>query len=613
MKKNCLLLSLLISIPAFLGAIEPQTVFKNFVQVSGDRLLDGENELRFISFNVPNLHCIEDYMRFEEPNPWWWPESFEIRDALETVKHMGGEVVRIYTITVRRQDDAPQIPRHVLGPGRFNEEGFRAMDQLLAIANEVGVRVIIPLVDNWKWMGGRGEYAAFRGKAADAFYTDPQIVADFKKTIQFITQRVNTITGVRYCDDKAILAWETGNELGSCPMEWIQEIIAYIKKLDPNHLVMDGSAANILRDETIANPLADIVTTHHYEGDPRQMMEHIKISAEKAKGKKPYLVGEFGFISTSGVAAVLDLVQQNPTICGALIWSLRFHARDGGFYWHSEPGAGRYFYKAYHVPGFDSGETIDERNLISCLRRYAFAIRHLTEPPMPVPQPPHLLPCEDVAQLTWQGSAFAAAYDLERAPSADGPWQVIAADLSDANTAHRPLYNDLNAELGRPYYYRVRAKNISGVSAPSNIIGPILKKHHTLVDEFFNYGIIFSRNDEVSIQNENARYFKEDSHRLKGQKNGRIIYYTPSAMNKVIIYFFSDREEAPLDVSISTDGKTFSPLEMKTFNYFSGKGDYDYLRPIKWTANVISNDIHYLKIHFLHETQIGRVEIQYGR
>lgn len=604
-------LVLMVSMEAFCSP--PKSVFKHFVTASGDRLMDGPNELRFISFNVPNLHCIEDYMLFEETNPWRLPDSFEIRDALETVKHMGGEVVRIYTITVRRQDDVPEIPRYILGPGQFNEDAFRVLDQILAVANEVGVRIIIPFVDNWKWMGGRGEYAAFRGKQPDAFYTDAQIIADFKKTIQFIIQRVNTLTGVRYSEDKAILAWETGNELSPCPMEWIKEIISYIKKLDKNHLVIDGSAANVLRDETIANPLADIVTTHHYEKDPREMIEHIRMSAEKARGKKPYLVGEFGFISTSGVAAVLDFVQRTPNICGALIWSLRFHARDGGFYWHSEPGAGRYFYKAYHVPGFESGETIDERNLIRLLRRAAFAIRNVPEPPMPIPKPPLFLPCNDVARLSWQGSVFASGYDLERAVSAQGPWQVIAADISDANTAQRPLYNDLAAELGKSYYYRVRAKNQSGISAPSNIIGPIFKKHHTLVDEFFNYGVIFSHNDQVSIQNDNARYFKEDAHRLKGNKNGQIVYYTPMNMNEVVVYLFSDRDDAVLEVSASADGIRYTPIEMKSENYFLGKGDYDYLRPIKLTAKTIPDATQYLKINFLHEAQLSRVEIVYGR
>ena len=49
-------------------------------------------------------------------------------------------------------------------PGKFNEDAFRTLDQVLDVANRTGVRLIIPFVDNWSWWGGRAEYAGFRGK-----------------------------------------------------------------------------------------------------------------------------------------------------------------------------------------------------------------------------------------------------------------------------------------------------------------------------------------------------------------------------------------------------------------------------------------------------------------
>ena len=128
---------------------------------------------------------------------------------------------------------------HVRGPGEFNEEGFRALDKVIEIAHRKGIRVIIPLVDQHKWWGGIGEYAAFRGKPADAFWTDRQIIDDFKATVRYLITRKNTYTGVAYRDEPAIFGWETGNEIDSTP-EWTREIAAYIKQLDPNHLVIDG-------------------------------------------------------------------------------------------------------------------------------------------------------------------------------------------------------------------------------------------------------------------------------------------------------------------------------------------------------------------------------------
>ncbi len=178
--------------------------FKDFVTRNGDKLIDGDQQLRFLSFNTPNLHYNEDYLPFSGTNPWRLPDEFEIRDALTTIKQLGGKVTRIYVLSVHRQDDSPDIIRHVEGPGKFNEDAFKALDKVLQVANELGVRVIIPFIDNWRWWGGVGEYAAFRGKERQAFWTDPELIADFEKTIEFIVDRKNTFTGVQYKDDKAI-------------------------------------------------------------------------------------------------------------------------------------------------------------------------------------------------------------------------------------------------------------------------------------------------------------------------------------------------------------------------------------------------------------------------
>ena len=38
--------------------------YENFITVSGDKLMDGDKEFRFISFNIPNLNYVEDEMTF---------------------------------------------------------------------------------------------------------------------------------------------------------------------------------------------------------------------------------------------------------------------------------------------------------------------------------------------------------------------------------------------------------------------------------------------------------------------------------------------------------------------------------------------------------------------
>jgi hypothetical protein len=206
-------------------AEEGPSAFEHFVAVKDGRLFDGDRELRFISFNIPNLNYVEDELAFHRLHPYRLPEEYEIRDALESVRQMGGQVVRLYTIPVRRMQDPADVPTFVLAPGQLDEASMQAMDRVLAVANQVGVRLIVPLLNNWQWMGGVPQYAAFREKDEGEFWTDPQLIA------------------------------------------------------------------------------------------------------------------------------------------GALVWSLRSHRREGGFYWHSEPfGSG--LFKAYHWPGFASGDDYDERDLL---------------------------------------------------------------------------------------------------------------------------------------------------------------------------------------------------------------------------------------------------------
>src|ERR1051325_1013758 len=158
---------LAVSTPAFAAS-----ALHGFIKADGDQLVEDGKPFRFISWNIPNLQMIEDNVPFNETNPWRLPNRFELTDALATVHQMGGTVARTYVLSVRRTNDTPEMPRHILGPGKFNEEAFRELDLALQVANEQGVRLIIPLVDNWVWQGGRGEYAGWRGKTKDDFWTD---------------------------------------------------------------------------------------------------------------------------------------------------------------------------------------------------------------------------------------------------------------------------------------------------------------------------------------------------------------------------------------------------------------------------------------------------------
>ncbi|MGB7581544.1 MAG: hypothetical protein WBL85_03735 [Sedimentisphaerales bacterium] len=620
MKKLIVLLAtmaLLISVTkAETSARQSDSMFKSFVYTRGDKLMDENGEFRFISFNVPCLHYNEDNMPFTEMNPWRLPDEFEINDALESVRQMGGRVARIYTLSLRRASEDPNIPRHVVGPGKFNEKAYKSLDMTLAIANKKGIRIIFPFIDNARWWGGIEACAAFRGKTRDDFWTDPELFEDYKAIVNSVVNRTNSITGVKYRDDKAILAWETGNEL-ICPPEWTVKAAAYIKSIDPNHLVMDGYHLTPVRDLSLEDKNIDIVTTHHYPVmfkipiSPAEMIEQIKGTAALARGKKAYIVGEFGFIPTKDVESLLDAVRDEK-VSGVLIWSLRFHDRDGGFYSHSEPHGGDK-YKAYHWPGFASGDTFDEANVLSLMRRKAFEITPAAVPAIEKPSEPTLLDIKNAAAISWQGSAGASGYTIERAESKDGPWLSAGQNISDADFQYRPLFNDTGVEIGKSYYYRVTAGNSAGESGPSNVVGPVSVTCKTLVDELQDFKSINNRKGALSLETKEARKFKEDIHRLKGIKGSSIIYKVEPPIVSWEVYSFFPASITDFNFYVSADDQKFTPVKFSRHDYFTGKGDYSYYSPVLYTGTGAGDDAQYLKIEYGCEAQISRVEIKYGK
>ncbi|HZL12900.1 MAG TPA: hypothetical protein VFC85_02040 [Verrucomicrobiae bacterium] len=581
-----------------------ETPFQNFITVKDAQLMDGGQPFRFISFNIPNLLLVEDNLPFTELSAWRLPDRFEMTDGLATVRQLGGTVVRTYSISAARAA-TPDMPACVIGPGKFNEEAFRAIDLALQVANEQHIRLIIPLVNNWIWMGGRGEYAAWRGKTKDDFWTDPQLIADFEKTIQFVLTRTNTLTGVRYCDNKAVLCWETGNELAS-PVSWTREISRYIKSLDTNHLVMDGWDSNI-RPEVLAMTNVDIVTTHHYPSlrMKKTFAELIRANAEKTKGKKAYIVGEFGFVGTPQMAAAMKAIQDSSA-AGGLLWSLRFRDRDGGFYWHSEPdGAG--LYKAFHWPASPIGDSYDEKNLMAITRADAFAIRGLPVPAIPIPAAPKLLPISDASAISWQGSVGASGYQVERSAKRDGGWQIIVTNVDEAAFQYRPLFADENAPAGK-WFYRVCAKNESGISEPSNVVGPVNVKNDTLVDELNDFSKIDSKQGDWKIADRDCRKAKEDTYRAAGNAGDELVYQLPTTIKTFRVFAFFPNDVTAPKFSISDDGKTFHEVAAQSEMYFAGAGDYGYWKPVLYHAEKTGGG-KFLKITLGGETQISRVEI----
>lgn len=586
--------------------------FEHFISAEGNKLMDGNREFRFISMNIPNLNFVEDELEFSREHPYRLPDEFEIRDAMKTVSQMGGKVIRIYTLPVKRSDEADAVPAYVSGPGRFNEEAFRTTDLMLKLANEEGVRIIFPLLNNWKWMGGVPQYAEFRAKAEEEFWTDPQLIMDFKKTIAFALNRTNTLTGVKYKDDKAILCWETGNELMS-PESWVKEIAAYIKSIDRNHLLMDGYFAidnqRQVYESSVLDPNIDIVSSHHYEQDPISQLENIQKNLDVIRGRKPYVLGELGFSSNAAIERVYDFIIAREDIAGTLNWSIRSHRREGGFYWHSEP-VGHDFYKAYHWPGFSSGEKYGETGLLHLMRTKAYEISGTAAPALPVPDAPALLTPDHVYAISWQGSAGASGYNIERSGREEGPWEQIAFNVSDAAVQYGSLYNDRSAVSAKEYFYRIQAMNASGVSGWSNVAGPVKASGGALIDEMSGPMNCYQVR-ELDFTSGQDRKFREDSDRLKGQKGSEVVYYLPANIESIHIHSFEQHSEAALSLMVSTDGMDYQSCDFEVSGRRTTLGDYGYWDALLYSSYPEGAAYRFLKIVFQREAQVGRIQIVY--
>lgn len=595
--------------------------FDHFITVDGTRLKDGDADFRFIAFNVPTLFYVEDEMAFGVTNPYGLPTEFELRDLFQTVVDTGGRVVRAYTIPVRNRNFPPESITYVEAPGEFNEEAFRAMDLALALAGEYGVRVIIPLVNNWQWMGGRPEYAAFRGKGKDKFWTDRQLIEDFKKTIGFVLNRTNTITGVKYRDDKTILAWETGNELQN-PPEWALEIGEYIKGIDGNHLLIDGFHAIHgdnhdvwVQDYSLESPLFDLINTHHYEPTSMETVKNLEKTVEMTGREKPVFVGEFGFISTSGFEEVLDYVISEEAIPGALVWSLRRHHEGGGWYHHTEP-VGYGLYRAYHWPGFDDGEKYDERKVLKLIREKAFEIQGREAPPVAVPAPPEIIPFDTAPVFSWRGSTGASGYDIERAENEGGPWVKVAWNVDDIDTPGFPLFSDTSARVGRSYFYRVSARNEAGVSQPSNPFGPVEVEHLTRTDKARNVGVL-QDSGGITVRSGDHRSYKEAFSRLHGDRGAYIIYSAPGELLDIRVFAYEKPAEGDrgglkqrLRFSTSDDAKNWTPREVTIQRYPSSEKNYDYFVPTRYRLKPPAG-ARYIRADFGGTSEIVRVELDY--
>jgi len=585
--------------PGPTAACDPVAPLTTFVTREGDQLFDDGVPFRFVSVNVPDLLGIVD-------PAWAIPTPWEQEDGLCAVRQLGGKVARTYVISVG--DPSGGVARHVTAPGVLDEDQMIAMDEAIAAAGRQGVRLVIPLVDQWSWVGGTTEYAAFRGLSQDAFWTDATVRADFLETVRLVVSRVNTVTGVPYAEDPAILAWETGNELDA-PPDWTAEVAAAIKDLDPNHLVVDGTFG--IEPDNLDNEDIDVVSNHYYwpAGFADDYAAAAAADRATSLGRRPFIVGEFGIVPAWRVEGLLT-EGMDDGITGIMAWSLRFHDEAGGFYWHTEYDDGTTTYKAYRWPGFASGDAWEERAVLDLLRD---AVADLDGPPVALPPPaPTILSAELDGTLTWRGSAGADTYTLARADAADGPWTDVVSDFTDADAPNTAAVLDPSGT--GEVWYRLTAVGWGGSSVPSEPFGPVVIGT-VFEDPLSDLSLLYEADAALRIDGTNASLFEGDTGRLTRSSAGdQSVVWAPGGVVTgidLLAYAWPSEPTPTLGFATSPDGEAWADLVVTADEL---GGDW---RRLRYRVDTLPADTRYVRVT-LAETggntwtpQIGAVDLRY--
>ncbi|KAJ1292883.1 hypothetical protein BS78_01G024400 [Paspalum vaginatum] len=138
-------------------------------------------------------------------------------------------------------------------PGVYDEAMFQGLDFVIAEARRHGIYLLLCLTNNFPDFGGKRQYVRWARDAGhelatdDDFFSSTVVRGYYKNHVKTVLTRVNTLTGVAYRDDPAILGWELMNEprcdaepTGAMVQAWVAEMAPYVKRVDGRHLVTAG-------------------------------------------------------------------------------------------------------------------------------------------------------------------------------------------------------------------------------------------------------------------------------------------------------------------------------------------------------------------------------------
>lgn len=211
---------------------------------------------------------------------------------------------------------------------------------MVKAAESAGLKLIIPFVNNWNAYGGMTAYRTYCGGDPKSWYTTTKCQEAYRGYIKAVVSR--------YANSNGILAWELANRPRCTGCEtsvitkWATQSSAYIKSIDPSHLVSIGDEGfgfegsldyPYTKSEgldfvaNLAIPTIDFATVHLYPDNWGQSdsstwgAQWIKDHATAAsKAGKPLVLEDFGSKTHANVKAWEAAAVDTAGVTGSLIW-----------------------------------------------------------------------------------------------------------------------------------------------------------------------------------------------------------------------------------------------------------------------------------------------------
>ena len=340
----------------------------------------------FVKQAGPELRLHGRVFRFAGSNNYYllYKSQFMVDEVLNAAAAQGFRVMRVWgAIDIGNQDGSNSIRGKADGvytqywdgsAPAYNdgEDGLKHLDYVVYKAAQLGIKLVIPFVNNWNDFGGMDQYVRWRGgQYHDEFYTDPLIRTWYKNWIAHLLERTNTYNGLQYKNDPTIMTWELANEprclsAGAYPrspncttqtlIAWADEMSTHIKSIDDKHLVSVGDegfycvpnptdwtencgeGVDTLAFASLEN--IDVMSFHLYPDlwgkDVAWGVQWIQRHFQDARALgKPAMLGEFGLHDKSMRNPNYRLWTDNVFSsggAGALYWILSGKQDDGSLY-----------------------------------------------------------------------------------------------------------------------------------------------------------------------------------------------------------------------------------------------------------------------------------------